>query len=68
MKEKKIIHTFDGWAFPLPLWHDVVLIDPGNELVSLEGCEQLVAAIGIDVGIVFGIVFVIFIVARTLRI
>ena len=63
------MHTFHGWAFPLPLQHDVVLIDPGHELVPLEGHEQLVViGIGVGVGIIFGVVFIVLpIVARTLK-
>ena len=54
------MHTFHGWAFPLPLRHNVVLIDPGHEFVPLEGCEQLVViSVGVGVGIIFGVVFVI---------
>ena len=45
------MHTFHGWAFPLPLRHDVVLIDPGQELIPLEGREQLVI-IGVSVGVI----------------
>jgi hypothetical protein len=44
-----------------------VLIDPGHELVPLEGREQLVV-VGVGVGIIFGVVFVVLpIIARTLK-
>ena len=63
------MHTFHGWAFPLPLWHNVVLIDPGHKLVPLEGREQLVViGVSVGIGIIFGVVFVVLpIVARTLK-
>ena len=63
------MHTFHGWAFPLPLQHDVVLIDPGHELVPLEGLKQLVViSVSVGVGIIFGVIFVILpIVAQTLK-
>jgi hypothetical protein len=46
-----------------------VLIDPGHELVPLEGREQLVViGVGVGVGIIFGVVFVVLpIIARTLK-